>query len=145
METGTEQNSGAVAAAPTQIRRFATAVRYMIGHEANYRRWRQNYVFQTTGLHWRTVQAEIRQEFLTTLNLVYVQETGEPLPPQPTNARTEFLHAFAESAARSAAGGNPHPDHLASEPRWLEMPDDHRGNKHRESKEIKMITHNELE
>jgi hypothetical protein len=80
-------------------------LRYMIGHEANYRRWLQNYVFQTTGLHWRTVQAEIRQEFLTTFNLVYMQETGEPLPPQPTNARTEFLHAFAESAARSLQVG----------------------------------------
>jgi hypothetical protein len=80
-------------------------LRRMIGHEANYQRRLQNYVFQTTGSDWRTVQAEIRQEFLTTFNLVYMQETGEPLAPQPTNARTEFLHAFAESAARSLQVG----------------------------------------
>jgi hypothetical protein len=58
-------------------------LRRMIGHEANYQRRLQNYVFQTTGSDWRTVQAEIRQEFLTTFNLVYMQETGVPSPHRP--------------------------------------------------------------
>jgi hypothetical protein len=77
----------------------------MIGHEANYRRWPQNYVFQTTGLDWRTVQAEIRQEFLTTFNLVYMQETGKAFPSKPDDARSELLTLFAAQAARSMQVG----------------------------------------
>jgi hypothetical protein len=66
-------------------------LRRMIGHEANYQRRLQNYVFQTTGSDWRTVQAEIRQEFLITFNLVYMQETGEHSPHNPPTPGQNFF------------------------------------------------------
>jgi hypothetical protein len=87
-------------------------LRYMIGHEANYRRWLQNYVFQTTGLDWRTVQAEIRQEFLTTFNLVYMQETGEPLPPTARRRQDRIFAPVRQSSRTIDADRGQHPAHL---------------------------------
>jgi hypothetical protein len=59
-------------------------LRQMIGHEANYRRWLQRYVWERTGLDWRSVQREIRQEFFETFYQVYLAETGKDFPSKPT-------------------------------------------------------------
>ena len=80
-------------------------LRFMIGHEANYRRWLQRYVFERTSLDWRTVQREIRQGFLDTFHATYLAETGKDFPIKPNDPRSEFLHLFAESAARSLQVG----------------------------------------
>jgi hypothetical protein len=80
-------------------------LRRMIGSDVAYRRWLMRYVECKYGVSWRMVQREIRQEFLDRFAQIYEIETGEPLPPEPTNARTEFLYLFADSAARSLQMG----------------------------------------
>lgn len=76
----------------------------MIGHERNYRRWLHRYVWERTGLDWRSVQREVRQEILDTFARIYLEETGKEFPATANDPRTEFLILMAESAARSVRG-----------------------------------------
>jgi hypothetical protein len=47
----------------------------------------------------------VRQGFVDTFAAVYKQETGKDFPAKPDDPRTEFLHLFADSTARSVAMG----------------------------------------
>ena len=80
-------------------------LRRMIGSERAYRRWLERYVEDKYGICWRMVQREIRQETLDRFAQLYEIETGQPLPPEPTNARSEFLLFFADSVVRSLEAG----------------------------------------
>jgi hypothetical protein len=82
-------------------------LRFMIGNEVAYRRWLQRYVFERTGLDWRTVQAELRREFLDTFHHVYRSETGRDFPLKPDDPRSEFLTLLAASAINRALQFNP--------------------------------------
>jgi len=80
-------------------------LRGMIGNERAYRRWLERYVEDKYGLSWREVRMEIRQETLDRFSQIYEIETGQPAPPEPTNARSEFLLFFADSVARNLEAG----------------------------------------
>ena len=77
----------------------------MIGNEAAYKRWLERYVFERYGLDRRSVQIEMRQEFIKTFQVAYEAETGKPLPLKPNDPRSEFPHIFADQAARSLRVG----------------------------------------
>jgi hypothetical protein len=51
------------------------------------------------------VQIEMRQEFIKIFQVAYEAETGKPLTLKPDDPRSEFLHFFADQAARSLRVG----------------------------------------
>ena len=59
-------------------------LRHMISHGSNYRRWLQRYVFERHGLDWRSVQREMRQEFIDAFGKFTWRKPENPFPSKWT-------------------------------------------------------------